>query len=158
MPEPFIFLGSNPHSCYAALQWDAVMFDFSNGTPIDGPEVTLRRPAPTPRRATVPTGVPPRPATHGRAVFIDVGLGQAETTRRMQRNTTNRVMMNLDVDKLKWSKSALPTLVSLQPIAQFVQTELRQAVTEPDKKETPLEKARGHGVPVVIGTGASLEQ
>eukprot|EP00961_Rhodomonas_salina_P155184 2090400-Rhodomonas_salina.1 len=80
-----------------------------------------------------------------------------EAVTRLQRSTTNRVLDNMDVGAAKWSKASLPTLASLEVIKPFLAPEMVQAVTEPDIKETPLEKAKGHGVPAVILPSATVE-
>lgn len=86
-------------------------------------------------------------------------MGETESISRMRRNTAERVMARLDASKLKW-RSALPTLDSLDAIKPFSAPDMLLVVTELDATLTLLEKARGHGVPVLITgtTGASLEQ
>lgn len=81
-----------------------------------------------------------------------------QSKERLREGTINRVLARLDMGKVKWAKSALPTLASLDDVQSFIAPELVEAVTCQEKKETPLEKARGRGVSVVIKQHSTVKQ
>eukprot|EP00961_Rhodomonas_salina_P248393 3357269-Rhodomonas_salina.1 len=66
--------------------------------------------APTPSRLAITPSLPLVQHSRSGTVFIDRAMSSSQTVDRMQRNTTQRVIAHLDVSKLKWARSALPTL------------------------------------------------